>query len=157
MELNLLAKNIHLANVEKGFYEDNANLIEHLIKTGASEEIIETAKKAIVGQRLSLIHSEVSEALEGSRKNKSFKDVETPNDKDLFKIDLAVMDKQLNPDNLFKHHFEGSVKDTVEDEVADAIIRLLDFCGAYEIDVDFHVSQKLRYNALRPHKHGKKY
>jgi hypothetical protein len=45
----------------------------------------------------------------------------------------------------------------MEDEVADAIIRLLDFCGARGIDIDWHIKNKLRYNATREHKHGKKY
>jgi NTP pyrophosphatase (non-canonical NTP hydrolase) len=60
---------------------------------------------------------------------------------------------KLNFSLVFKNH----VKDTMEDEVADAIIRLLDFCGARGIDIDWHIKNKLRYNATREHKHGKKY
>ena len=48
-------------------------------------------------------------------------------------------------------------KDTFGDEIADALIRIFDLAGGFGIDLDFHVSQKLRYNATREYKHGKKY
>lgn len=106
--------------------------------------------------------------------------------------------------------FELEIKDSVQDELADAVIRLLDYSAYYKIDVskalqsddiselstDFveaifdittlfsryyktntaklinliyglskhenidlmwHVQEKLKYNATRPYKHGKKY
>ena len=42
-------------------------------------------------------------------------------------------------------------------ELADCLIRILDFCGAYEIPIGEIVSKKLEYNKSRPYKHGKKY
>lgn len=53
--------------------------------------------------------------------------------------------------------FKENIKDTVQDEVADAIIRILDFAHKFGIDIDFHVKAKLEYNASRPYKHGKNY
>jgi NTP pyrophosphatase (non-canonical NTP hydrolase) len=53
--------------------------------------------------------------------------------------------------------FKENIKDTVQDEIADAIIRLLDFSHKFNIDLDFHIKAKLDYNATRPHKHGKSY
>jgi len=50
-----------------------------------------------------------------------------------------------------------NVKGTVEEELADAIIRLLDIAGFYDIDLDWHVKAKMAYNKTRPFKHGKKY
>ena len=50
-----------------------------------------------------------------------------------------------------------NIKDTVQDEIADAIIRLLDFSHKFGIDLDFHIKAKLEYNASRPYKHGKTY
>lgn len=150
MELNKLAKEIYLANVEKGFYEDNGKLLQFLIDQKAPLEMIQTAEKAIVGQRLSLIVSEVSELLEGNRKDKTVL-LSNYFDKKWKEDVFKVTDKD------FKIAFEEVVKDTQEDEAADAIIRLLDFCGAYGIDIDFHVKAKLKYNSLRPHKHGKTY
>ena len=42
-------------------------------------------------------------------------------------------------------------------EIADAIIRLLDWCGAKDIPIGDIVSKKLAYNRGRPYKHGKKF
>lgn len=53
--------------------------------------------------------------------------------------------------------FRENIKDTVQDEIADAIIRLLDFSHKFGIDLDFHINAKLIYNASRPYKHGKTY
>jgi NTP pyrophosphatase (non-canonical NTP hydrolase) len=53
--------------------------------------------------------------------------------------------------------FKETVKDSVQDEIADAIIRLLDFSHKFGIDLNFHIAEKLKYNASRPYKHGKSY
>jgi NTP pyrophosphatase (non-canonical NTP hydrolase) len=53
--------------------------------------------------------------------------------------------------------FKENIKDTVEDEIADAIIRILDFSHKFNIDLDFHIKAKLNYNASRAYKHGKQY
>jgi hypothetical protein len=42
-------------------------------------------------------------------------------------------------------------------EVADAIIRLLDICGAFNIDIEEIIDMKLAYNKTRPAKHGRKF
>lgn len=153
--LNELSQTIHKANVKKGFYEDAQEVRDALIPYG-NQKLIDTFEKAITGQRLMLIVSEAAETLEGNRKDKFFpntKDFELPNSLEHFKIDLL----NDNEKDRFKEYFETFVKDTQEDEVADILIRVLDFCGAYGIDIDFHVDTKLRYNSLRPHKHGKIY
>jgi NTP pyrophosphatase (non-canonical NTP hydrolase) len=51
--------------------------------------------------------------------------------------------------------FEQVVKDTFEDELADVLIRTLDLACSMGIDIDFYVSEKMRYNEGRPFKHGK--
>ena len=48
-------------------------------------------------------------------------------------------------------------KDTVQDELADTFIRLLDLVGFLGIDIDGWVEAKLRYNKSRPYKHGKRF
>lgn len=58
--------------------------------------------------------------------------------------------KGLKDDHLPQH--EG-----LHVELADCLIRILDFCGAENVDIETIVSQKLAYNAKRPHMHGKKY
>lgn len=42
-------------------------------------------------------------------------------------------------------------------EIADAIIRLLDICGKFEIDIEAVIELKLAYNKTRPPKHGRRF
>ena len=51
-----------------------------------------------------------------------------------------------------KQFFEENVKDTFEDELADSIIRLLDLSAMLDIDIEFHITQKMRYNKTRGYK-----
>lgn len=88
-----------------------------------------------------LIVSELGEGLEALRKN-NFSDK-----------------KEL--DIIFKHGsnilFGQKIKDTFEDEMADAIIRIADLCGYLKIDLEKHVLMKMKYNCSREQKHGKKF
>ena len=149
--LNNLSKTIHNANREKGFYEDGEQLTE--IVGLHAPDLLPALQSMIVGQRLALITSETSEVLEAERKQISFSNKAknyNVQDIQLWKLELMSLD-----DESFKRNFELLVKDTKEDENADSIIRNLDFAGAYNYDVDFHVKAKMRYNSLRPYKHGK--
>ena len=91
-----------------------------------------------VGTELMLIVSELSEALEAFRKDK------------------FVNREDLNNHLFNKDHFREKIKDTFEDEIADALIRILDMCGNMNIDITEHVFQKLKYNRTREYKHGGK-
>lgn len=42
-------------------------------------------------------------------------------------------------------------------EIADAVIRILDYCAAYNIDLVGAILAKHAYNVTRPFKHGKKF
>ena len=42
-------------------------------------------------------------------------------------------------------------------ELADAVIRSADLCGALGIDLEEVISEKMKYNEGRPYRHGKKY
>lgn len=68
-------------------------------------------------EMLCLIHSEISEAMEGVRKNK--------------------MDDHL-PHRLME-----------EVELADAVIRIADYCGGHGLDLQGAIIEKLAYNAQR--------
>lgn len=48
-------------------------------------------------------------------------------------------------------------REGTEVEIADAVIRLLDLCGALQKDLGGAMVEKLAYNKGRAHKHGKKY
>jgi len=95
MEINELTKILHQNAVDHGWWKDSRT----------------------VPELLCLIHSEISEALEGYRNNDW-----------------------------------GNIKE----ELADAIIRILDFCGAYEIDIEHEILRKHQKNIERPYKHGNK-
>ena len=109
---------VHNANVAAGWWHD--------INTG---EKIERNK----GELLCLVHSEISECMEGVRKNL--------------------------PDDKLPHRSMEEV------ELADAVIRILDYCGGFNLDLAGAIVEKLAYNAQRAdHKpenrrgeHGKKF
>ena len=41
--------------------------------------------------------------------------------------------------------------------MADAIIRILDYCGEYKLNIAGALAAKMEYNLQRPHKHGKNF
>jgi NTP pyrophosphatase (non-canonical NTP hydrolase) len=97
-----------------------------------------------IGEMLCLIHSEVSEALECDRKDR----------------ECTSRMSEINgivEDEAFKTSFEEKVKDTFEDELADIMIRVMDLAAFRGVDLEGHIKAKMRYNSLRPYKHGKKY
>jgi len=44
----------------------------------------------------------------------------------------------------------------VEEELADTIIRILDFAGGHDLDLEGAVAAKMGYNESRPYRHGGK-
>lgn len=144
MDLNQLANKIYTANVKKGFYDDYNDI--KAVLSSVNNNLIPVFERYVTAQRLALITSEVTEVLEANRKG-----IECP------LIDSVKENMFTKSNEDFNRAFEECVKDTQEDELADIIIRCLDFCGANNIDIDFHIQAKMRYNSLRPHKHGKKY
>jgi NTP pyrophosphatase (non-canonical NTP hydrolase) len=91
------------------------------------------------GELLMLVVSELSEALEADRLEK-------------WAGSMFLEERGLDP-----VRYDLYIRGTVEEEIADAVIRLLDFAGVYGIDLDWHVAAKMAYNKTRPSKHGKKY
>lgn len=141
--LNELSEVIFNNNQKKGFY-DEINTTIRLLEY--KPMILQAYKHTVTASRIALIVSEASEALEADRKKQNCK------------LSSTVKTAMLNEDDdKFKEVFKDTVKDTVEDEIADTIIRCLDFCGSQGIDIDFHIKAKLRFNELRPYKHGKNY
>lgn len=91
-----------------------------------------------VGETLMLIVTELAEALEAHRKNK-------------------MAPPTMSMPVISKENFEQFYKDTFEDEVADAMIRIFDLCGGTGIDLEWHVREKVKYNSTRARLHGKQY
>lgn len=129
MMLNEVRDAIHVNSVAKGFWEEpNTNITEKIM----------------------LVVTELSEAVEAMRK--------------LSKEDL-ISQIQGNSATIeafdlygYDHYdFEKFVKDSIGDEFADSIIRILDLCGRLGIDIEGHIKYKMEYNSTRPYLHGKKF
>jgi len=136
-----LQEDIHSTNVEKGFWDNNEKL-----SSIEDEDFRNAVKQAFRGQRLALVTSEISEALESIRK------------KDVKLISNSVKSVIENAEGeYFVKTFIDFVKDSYQDELADSVIRLLDIAGGEGIDLEWHILQKLRYNKTRAKMHGKKF
>lgn len=101
-EINKLRDVCYQASFNAGWHTD--------IKTGKLKD----RNKA---EMICLIHSELSEAMEGERKN--------------------LMDDHL------------PTRPMVEVEMADAVIRIMDYCGRFNYDIGGAIIEKMEYNKNR--------
>jgi len=124
----------------KGLNEASEQIHAAAIEKGFYDQPRET------GTLLMLVVSELSEALEADRK-----------DKYCWAGQAYRRDGFNFAEPYVMEIFEKTTKDTHEDEIADTIIRLLDYAAFKKIDLEWHITQKLKYNATRPRKHGKAY
>tara|TARA_R110001632_G_scaffold227627_1_gene362270 strand:+ start:176 stop:538 length:363 start_codon:yes stop_codon:yes gene_type:complete len=105
MRIKELQAVCHENAVQAGWWTD--------LETG--ESLITNREKA---GRICLMHSELSEAMEGARKDS--------------------MDDKL------------PYRKMEEVELADTIIRILDYAGAYEYDIEGAIIEKMNFNKNRP-------
>ena len=47
-------------------------------------------------------------------------------------------------------------KESIEEELADTVIRIFDIAGQYNIDLEYFIKEKMEYNLGREYLHGKK-
>ena len=103
--INELCKKAHENAVNKGFYE----------------------KEVSFGEKIALMHSELSEALEEYRDKKEVTEI----------------------------YFTCKKPEGIPIEFADVLIRIFDACGHYGIDLEEAIKIKMEYNEGRTYKHGK--
>lgn len=110
LSIGSLADSVHSMARGKGWWDDPPNFAE----------------------KLALVHSEISEALEDYRDHKQPE-----------RLTFNSLDVNEKP--------EGCAS-----ELADAIIRILDLCVYYDIPIELALVKKIAYNATRPYRHGGK-
>lgn len=100
-----------------------------------------------IPQKLLLIISEITEAMEADRKRHF-----------IAKSLILKHEKEFETKEDFLEWFNRFIKDSFEDELADACIRIFDLAHAMDINLEYHIKAKMKYNASRPIMHGgKKY
>ena len=109
------------------------------------------------GTSIALIHSELSEALEEHRQGKPMLYFEKNRCKESGGICIPDAQDECpeNPEEC--GCFILGKPEGIAVELADAVIRIADLCGALGIDLEEVIAEKMKYNEGRPYRHGKKY
>lgn len=107
---------VHQTAVEKGWWDDIIDPSE--MSPGEMAEL--------VGYKIALMHSELSEALEEARKGR------------------------------YTLWYEGDKPEGFAVELADAVIRIMDLCQFLGLDLLGAIRLKSGYNDTRSHRHGGK-
>ena len=81
------------------------------------------------GEVIALMHCELSEAFEEYRNGKEINET---------------------------YYEEGKKPCGIPSELADVVIRIFDFCGGNDIDLEKIILEKMKYNETRPYKNGRK-
>ena len=145
MEINEVCEAVHKTSTEKGFWEDY-DTVKKLLPEGST--IRSAVQRAFISQKLMLTVSELSEAMEAQRTNHRA---------DRLKFDHQMAEIEDGDEFAVKTVFENTIKNSIEDELADALIRICDLAGKLGVDLDWHVQRKMEYNGARPYMHGKKF
>jgi NTP pyrophosphatase (non-canonical NTP hydrolase) len=142
MTIKKLQKICHKIAIEKGFWGDECPICKgrgdikrkdnfRIRCYNCSGKGIIIPKNINLPEKLMLIVTELGEACEALRTNNKGKYVKFKNNKLIWK------------------------KDTFEDELADAVIRIFDLAESQNINLEWQIQQKLLFNKKRKWKHKK--
>lgn len=134
--LGRLAEEIHATAIEHGWWGDLTDYV------GREVESTALPVERNFGEVIALIHSEASEALEAYRDG-------MPINRNKYECPKCGLNESGVPHTMVLKPVG------VPSEMADIIIRVLDACAAYGIDIDQAVREKMTYNKTRPFKHGR--
>lgn len=122
LSISELTDLIHTGNVKAGWWglhSEDGNVLDLAEMIRNPKSLLEERfAMALVAEKLCLTHSEISEGMEGLRKN--------------------LMDDKLPHRSM------------LEVELADAVIRTIDLCGALGLDLEGAIFEKLAFNKVRP-------
>lgn len=125
--LNKFAAEVHQNAVEHGWWDEERSF----------------------GDIIALCHSELSEALEEYRSGRPMVYCE------VLGTNKACMDGECGGIECLSW-FTGRKPEGIAVEMADCIIRILDWCGKEGIDIEAILEEKHAYNKTRPYRHGGK-
>ena len=106
------------------------------------------------GDIIALCHSELSEALEEYRNKKPFAYCQCYVNGDCRETDETCI--QCFKDDVSQGIEHLAKPEGIAVELADCIIRILDYCGKEKIDIEEVIKIKHEYNKNRPYRHGGK-
>lgn len=113
MNTSQLIETCHNAAKEKGFWHKERNMQE----------------------AFALILSELYEAFESHRKGR-FAELKDGYFNAVNSRNAALVRVGKDKIDFYKHDFESYIKDTLEDELADVLIRIFDFCGGFNLQLN---------------------
>jgi hypothetical protein len=120
--IKILTAELHLNSLDKGFWDEEDALLE---KCHENTKLYRRVKQLFNAEKIALMHSELSEGLEGCRKDGEILDTHCP---DFLNIEI---------------------------EMADAIIRILEFCQRRNFRIGDALIAKHNFNLTRERMHGK--
>jgi len=144
MEINEVRDAVHKTSTDKGFWKDYDDA-KDILPLG---DLRSAVQRAFISQKIMLTVSELSEAMEAQRVNHRA---------DRLAYEKALIGIEEGNELTHKVLFEEYIKNSIEDELADALIRICDLAGKMGVDLDWHVQRKMEYNGARPYKHGKNF
>lgn len=136
MTINELAREIHQNAVEHGWWEEDRSF----------------------GEIVALCHSELSEALEEYRAGRPVEWRECTSKDHDYKDVLWCGHESTTGCYSFGKECESRLDkpEGIAVEMADCIIRILDWCGKEGVDIERIILEKHGYNKTRPYRHGGK-